>query len=107
VVCLEICAKVAIGSPFHDRLAEFDVVLDPLSDQGIGAIRRELNPSIVASQTTVLPFHYDRHGGCLDGDSPGIARTGVSTTQLSPRTQMPCSFSSQGLAVCGHPALPP
>lgn len=51
----------------HDRLAEIDVVLDPLSDQGIGAIRRELNPSIVASQTTVVPFHYDRHGGCLDG----------------------------------------
>jgi hypothetical protein len=40
-------------------------------------------------------------------DSPGIARTGVSTTQFSPRAQMPHSFSSQGCAVYGDPALPP
>jgi hypothetical protein len=54
------------SSPFRDHGAEIDEALDSLSDKGIGGDRRELNPSIAASQTTVLPLHYDRHGGCLD-----------------------------------------
>jgi hypothetical protein len=33
--------------------------------QGYWGDRRELNPSIVESQSTVLPLHHDRHGAGL------------------------------------------
>ena len=33
--------------------------------QGLWGDRRESNPSIAESQTTVLPLHHDRHGDGL------------------------------------------
>jgi hypothetical protein len=64
--------------------------------QGLWGDRRELNPSIVESQTTVLPLHHDRHGtGCCpqrrrrdSNPQPRVKRRLVST-ELQYRSATP------------------